>query len=340
MKREMTLAPKKIETLINRPLPSGIVADTPSVPKVEPTHQPTETIKAVTTPAADGWYRQKMPSGNVVYDDVLLKTLDVSTLKKVSAAISAKDFTLLLDALDSRISMDIRDLTVPDFYFFMYWQRLNSYPRSPHMVPWTSKYGNKNITRVTMTDLTIKELQMTKATLEAWRQKGIDIPRIRDMEVLADTELSAEDRWELEYAQYMYIPDVTETILQDKRDKLAEIGPEALVLVDEFSDLIIHGVEESVTVRDDKFEMDPAIDFLKEEIDQLTIVANTILEDDDPKSIGAANGILTHIANRKATLDAILKAKETNTVYVPESEVVAIGTADATILFPKSASGI
>lgn len=329
-------APLNAAALMNRPVGGNIVvepiapvADEPPLPVTVP------DVPVITTAVPVGWTRQDFPSRSRVYSlkEIQVKALTVSTLKKLAAAIRAKSFTLMLDALDHHITLDIRDLTVPDFYFFLYWLRINSYLRSPYLLTWTSKYGNENTTRITMPILSIKELEMTEHELAEWREKGLDIPRIRDMEILSNDELSTEDRWEIEYAQYVYA-EVNENYLSTKLEVFNEGGPDMVSDIEAFSTRIQHGVTESVRVTDERFEMDAAIAYLTEEIETLTNMANTMLEENDPKGMGAANGLLKHLEKRTALLSRLEFAKKNEEEYEPEEEVVALDTIDATKLFP------
>lgn len=296
-------------------------------------------------PAGEGWVRQEMPSKNISYrGPVYLRPLTVVGLKYLAAARAATDakelnaFTLTVDALQPYINMDIRDLTVPDLFFMMYWLRLNSYPRSPLTITWTSKYGNENRTIIRDTsNFNIIEMKMTQVELEDWQQQGFTIPTVRDMEALASSDLSVSDDWELTYAQYMYIEgEITKDYIQKKIKAFHEAGIDAVSQIDEFSSLIEHGVIEEVMCSDDHFNLDTAITFLETELDNLGAILTSLQSGDTTRTEAATAmiGVIQHMDGRSKLLTSLREAKENGEEVIPEKEVVDIGTANINILFP------
>lgn len=306
------------------------------------------------TPLESGWVRQKMPSLGIPYgiSEFLVRAFDIATLSRVHAAQQTginnsnhkKALSLLLDAIAPTIKdFDIRDLTVPDFYSHMYWLRLNSYTRAPMMVPWTSRYGNENVTRITKSSFEFQELSMTRETYLQWRAKGITYPTVRDMEVLADNTLDEDQRWLITYAQYVLIEGkITPDIMQKKIQKLNDMGPDAIPMINEFASLTEHGVIEQVKVRDTKFNLDEAIEYIEDEIQQLTKLLDSMAEENDTETtrMGQLMSLGNHIDGRVKELKMLREVKANDgltaegKIFQPEEEVVALATANAAILFP------
>lgn len=307
-------------------------------------------------PSSDGiWTRQDVPSLGVPYGipHLWVRTLTVPMLAQVHAAqamgknpdMQKQALTMLIDALKPTIrDFDIRDLTVPDWTSHLYWLRLNSYPRSPLTIPWTSRYGNENVTRVTSSSFEFEELKMTREEYLGWQKKSITFPTLRDMELLTDPSLDEETRWTITYAQYIYIEGPpTPDLMRRKIQKLDELGVEQIALINEFAEKCSHGVIEQVKVRDEKFDLDSAIDYVQTEVNAITMIMESVLsskEDENEQSLQPLIA-LTNQAKMRADELATLKAVKANNGltedgrrFVPETEVVAIASANATLLFP------
>jgi len=225
----------------------------------------------VTSSLGDEWIRQELPSHCIPYDfkEVFLRPLKFTMLGKIHAANVNKSYTMLLDALNACISVDIRDLTPADLTFAMYWIRDNSYPKSPLKFKHTSRYGNIVDITVRKSDLEIKELEMTATEYKKWQEKGFTFPRVRDMELLFGDSVSEDVRYLLEYAQYVHLSkeesEDYEDYAQKKIDKIEnELGLEAIDEIEAFSELITHGVIETVKFKDPRFKPEAAVKFFKE----------------------------------------------------------------------------
>ena len=310
-----------------------------------------------TTSNEEGWVRQDVPSLGVPYGvpHLWVRSLTVPILARVHAAQAygerpenqQKAFTMLVDALAPTIrDFDIRDLTVPDWHSHLYWLRLNSYPRSPLTVPWTSKYGNENVTRVTQSSFEFEELKLTREEYLEWNRKGVAFPTVRDMELLYDQSLSEETRWTLTYAQYVHLEgEPTPDWMKLKVAKLEEMGADGIALINQFSQVSTHGVIEQVKVRDDKFDLDAAIEYIQNEVNALTMMLDQAVntegnENTEADSIRALTNLTTYTHGRASELAMLKKVKENDgltedgVLFQPEVEVVALATANATLLFP------
>lgn len=295
-----------------------------------------------------GWTRQLFPSLGIPYnrtEPFWVRALDIESLAKVHAAQRtgasdhSKAFTMMIDALDPHIKdFDIRDLTAPDFYSFLYWLRLNSYTRSPFTVNWTSKYGNENVTRLTQSSFEFKELALTRTEYVEWRKRGIAFPTVRDLEALTTEDLEDSDRWKMTYAQYIYLEGPpTSDSMRLKVEKLAQLGPDAIPDINEFTELMTHGVVEQVKVRDAKFELLPALDYISNQVELVTGVLESALQQSDE---GDTTGVQkffhvhAHLEDLLRLQKDMKTAVETGSNYTPEEEVVTLEPANATTLFP------
>lgn len=315
--------------------------------------------KTTQTEVDGKWTRQETPSLGVPYgiSELWVRPLDVPILAKVHAAQAMGEredipnagqasFTMLVDALATTIKdFDIRDLTVPDYNSHIYWLKLNSYPKSPFTVPWTSRYNNENFTRVNRSHFEFKELQMTREEYVEWNKMGISFPTVRDMELLYDPDLDKETHWTMTYAQYIYLDEEPHVdTMRRKVEKLEELGPDIISKINEFSALATHGVVEQLHLRDEKFELDAAIEFLSNQFDVLSQVLETHAREKNKENgdgdLRQFISLTTYVAGLDAELKVLRKVKENNGFdeqgrpFKPEVEVVALASANATFLFP------
>lgn len=288
----------------------------------------------------DGWTSLEFPSRMIAYDvdDIQVKPINVGILSRVHAAQQAKSFSLLIDAIQNCCNYDLRALTVPDFYYFMYWLRINSYPKSPLKVNWTSKYGNANSTITRMSHYDIKELEMTKEEYFGYLERGLCFPTIRETEYSMENEdtLPEDEKWLIGYAQYIYVEDnkPDHNYIKRKIEHFKTLGNDILTDIEEFSSKMEHGVIEQVRVSDEKFELESAIKHMREEIETTSRLIEQAAESGELENIRALGGLAQHIDKRIEEVEALEKALEEGIEVTPDEEVVDIGVADATLLFP------
>jgi hypothetical protein len=300
-------------------------------------------------PSSVQWILRQFPSKCVPYlnevegKGLYVRNMDIKTLSKVHAAQDNKSLSSLLDALQDLIKFPIRDLTVPDFYSFLYWLRLTSYPKSPKTVQWTSQYGDKITTTVNLSHFEVTELNMTRQEYREWNAKGIAFPTMRDMEsIKLDEESNDEsEKWLKQYAQYIYVE--TESKDSDeytamKRQKLEKLGVDVLSLVKDFAEQMEHGVIEQITVTNDKFNLDEAIQYVESEIKfNSQMVEASLTSSGEPASPDFFNrltNLAAYIDNRIIQLKEMKTAKEENKRYEPEKEVISVSASDPYFLFP------
>lgn len=283
------------------------------------------------------WIRQGLPSKGVPYDfsEVFLRPLTTSALSKLSAASKNKSYSMLVDALDSCINVDIRDLTPQDFTFVMYWIRLNSYPNTPISVPWKSKYGNEDTYTLSKTNMEIIELEMTKTEYETeWKSKGLCFPTVRDVEIQFTATIDEDDKWRVEMSQY--VAPIAEfnpkTYVQDKLDAFEALGVSIVESIKEFSGKMEHGVVETATVIDRHFSPSAAIEFWRKEADDIEKIIRSVIGN---KDVEEGNELaLLSLSNRATELreqaDSMQARVEEGVHIKPEEEVItlSIGVMD------------
>lgn len=291
------------------------------------------------------WQRVDFPSNLVPYpgvDEIYLRPFTVPVLEQMYDAIEARNHSAYIDAIDKCVSIDIRDLTVPDWIYAQYWIRISSYTRSPYTIKWTSKYGNEHATPVKMTDLKTVILKMTPEEYSDWLSKGFSFPTLRESEymILNEDEESPDNDWVVQNAQYLFLPNDFEgdrmkekmRIFREKEDV------EFLVDIQDFAAMTEHGVVESIRLRDGKFEPKEAIAFLNYSADQLRTLAKAGAENENMELDNTA-GIIA-LAEKAAEYEKeaadIQKALDAGETYVPEEEVVVLRSIQPTDMFPNT----
>ena len=293
------------------------------------------------------WTRQDLPSLQTPYDirEIFMQPVTVPVLSMLHAAHVNASLSLLIDAVDQCVSVDCRSLTPEDFNFVMYWVRDNSYPKTPQRIPYKTRYNNEITINLLFTNLKITELNMTRAEyLRDWKSKGIVFPTMRDAELISKNEEVADDlQWMLEFAQYVeYVPGVTEDgkpitdysdYVERKFEKLNNGGVELIAQITKFRSLIAHGVQETITIVDSKFDPVKAAEDFEAEASKITMSLNNI----PAETLANSTAGLMYIINTASEL--ITEAKEirkelaAGRTVKPREEVVPV-TITATDFFP------
>lgn len=288
---------------------------------------------------SNGWTPLQFPSKLIPYDvtEVEVRPMDIRVLSRVAAAQSQQSLTLLIDAIQSCCSFDLRSMTVPDYYYFMYWLRINSYPKTPLKVNWTSKYGNQNSTITRMSTYDIKELEITKARYQEFLDRGMCIPTMRSLEYSSNQENIDEEReFLISYAQYVYVEgnELDSDYMDRKVAKLLEMGADFMTDVEEFTKEVEHGVLEQVRVVDEHFVLEKAITNMEEEVENVIKIIDNAIDTNDLNTITSMAAMSQHVDKRKIEIAELKEKLEKGEKVEPEEEVVDIGVADATLLFP------
>lgn len=211
------------------------------------------------------YVRVDLPSKHVFYPfkDIWIRPFKIKELSKIWLATQENSFTHLVDAMDATIAegADLRDLLPQDFKFLMYWHRINSYPRSPFTIEWTSRYGQKLKHTVRETNLDITTCDLTEEEVTAYREYGLVAPTVRDVEVLKMEKMTADQEFLWERAQYVVGSSIEEKL--ENLDAFPDLDVEENI--HEFAERLKFGVTETVTVLNSEFDPDIAITNLRDQ---------------------------------------------------------------------------
>lgn len=301
------------------------------------------SARATSNLSAD-WVRQELPSHSIPYkgEEIFLRTFGITVMSRVHAAMRNENFTLLIDALNHCINIDIRRLTPEDFDAVLYWLRLNSYVRKPYTLPWKSKYGNENVHKIKESNLEFQELTMTTAEYAEWQAKGICFPTLRDMELMQADALPEDDKWRIEYSQYVYVaPEfdengnfITTDYTQKKLDAFEKGGVAMLEDITDFQEEIGHGVVEKVIVTDEKFEPKAAVEYLREVVEDSRGMIKAIMEANGPSETNVGLiGMSKRADELEIEANLIQKALDENRIYTPGKETITL-SINAMHFFP------
>lgn len=202
----------------------------------------------------DKYQSISLPSGFIFYnfDTIKVRKFEIRDLAKMHKVIQNQSYKMFKEVIQNCVDTDVNKLTSGDFKYICYWLRLNSYPKSPMTVDWTSKYGNRNIAQVRKSELQTFAPEITKEQLKEWREKGFDIPTLEFSDVF-EQKLNDDDDFLYSNAQFFKGNNWEEKITTMEA-YLEENGLESLNKVKEFDDLVDHGVKEELTVYDSLFD--------------------------------------------------------------------------------------
>lgn len=125
------------------PRTESVVVEEPEAPVAVPvTAAPRARLPLVSqqgprnvTPAfEDVW----LPSEFVSYQwkDIQVRRFNVEEIRAIVRARISGNLRHLVRAVDNTLSRPVTDLTVGDFWYLLYWHRLNSYKKSPFVIEW------------------------------------------------------------------------------------------------------------------------------------------------------------------------------------------------------------
>lgn len=298
---------------------SSLTANTSIKSDFEPIHDEVE----------QGWTRTGLPSKCIFYDfnDVKVKPFGLPELVAINAAVQNRSVSMFYDAMNPCLNVDIRDLTASDLKFLMYWWRLNSFSRSPFTVKWNSRYGNECQKRVPpVNDLKIIELKITKDEYLKFKEKGIYMPTLRELEMVEDPNRDTTNDFLLQRAQYILSDTTGENYWTDRIDKLNAGGIPLLEDIRDFAELIEHGVEETITVTDENFKPEEAAKFL---LDAANVLEKMVEQADNQSAaeLGSLTNRVVYFRQEAEEIEQALKAGE-EVKPKEENIVLTINTMD------------
>lgn len=116
----------------------------------------------VTAAYEDIW----LPSEFVAYPwkDLQIRRFNIEELRALIRARTSGNLRHLIRAVDGTLSRPITDLTQGDFWYIMYWHRLNSYKKSPFVIEWVCDHDD-HLRKVGGVDLAEGEAPLAPETL-------------------------------------------------------------------------------------------------------------------------------------------------------------------------------
>lgn len=297
------------------------------------------------------WRRVDFPSNLVPYKnitEIYVRTFQVADLEAVYDSVETRNHSGYIDALDQCISVDIRDLTVPDFMYFQYWLRMASYTKSPYTITWTSRYGDDIEERLSMPNLKVQSLEMTREQYAEWEAQGVCFPTVRESEYIINATSESPDgevdnppdNWAMQNAQYLKLPDDAPkhnrmeqkiSLLRSSKDV------DLLVTIQEFAAAIDHGVIESIVTVNPKFEPKKAIEFLRDQAIRLRTLARGAAEQSE--AIEQAAGMIRLVEAAQEFDDEAQLIEDTlakGEKYTPRKEDIVLRNIGPVDMFPTA----
>ena len=241
--------------------------EAPAVDQVDKLHytedQPTEIDYA-----KDPRYLRidNLPSKFVFYgfSQVFARPLDVDLWIALTQAVNRQNITEFIDVFDKTLSVSIRELAYHDFIWYMYWQKLNSFPKQPIQITWTSRYGNENQTRVTDVNVIVDELELDPGDYQQLVEQGFRFPTVRDYEILMSGLLTPEQTEKYRIAQYyqfneLQYPNDKARVENYVKDSIVLIGQRSIPELDEFPEVkrqLTFGIKSQVELTDEHYSLD------------------------------------------------------------------------------------
>ena len=226
--------------------------------KSEMQHIPHRVMRRQEHVADTRFTRIILPSQSIFYNvsDIDIAPFSMPLVAQVTDGMLTKNITLIYDAVDAVLNgIDVRDMWEGDFQYVIIWLRLNSFPRTPMPINWTSIYGNKNKVTVNSTILRSRPLELTREGYEKYVEMGLTVPTIRDAEELSTLTISDSDKWIYDKAQY-----VAGNSFKEKIQNLLNMDPDMLVHLKDFRNLISKNhVAETIVATDEHFSYDAAM---------------------------------------------------------------------------------
>lgn len=169
----------------------------------------------------DGLPSMGFPYGGPEFNYVNIRPLRWGQLELLARAAEQDAVEPVIQAVGQCISQPVNQLTIPDFYYLLYWLRINSYPASPLYMPWRcdepiaddSEEGfhlcnHENLSPLTKADVQIVDLEELGFTGQL--PEGLDWPRVSLLPQLFRISRLQQYESEVEDAQE-FLQEITAT---------------------------------------------------------------------------------------------------------------------------------
>lgn len=246
--------------------PNIKVIDEPATESVAPTSQTDSRYISIT---------DDLPSKFVFYefDSLSIRPLTVIELKKIFKAHATRNFIFLIEAIGATIDRPIMGLTMGDFWYLLYWQRINSYKRSPFVIDFECSNDAHNdkvaaaeleastlknsviIDNSTLQIIDFDETLVETAVNDFYQTHNLYLhPNIlQDFSdimaaVKANKKIDEEDDWLNKYAS-LIDPRYGSLSVRRKKIEDLQLSPDDITAMEMFEKLTAHGVKEEFTVK-------------------------------------------------------------------------------------------
>jgi hypothetical protein len=268
-----------------QPQPAPIATAVPT-PELKKTLQPLGQAPSI--PSEDGkkTYAEENPEFTSIdlpskFQFYSFKTLSVRTLKgshqaKLNRAYTQNRLRYVVEAMGATLEPGVSafDLTPGDFYFLMYWQRVNSFTKSPQIIT-TQCSDETHVARVQARELTPESLKieqfLNSTTLDTKYSEPLDLPTLMaslpDFELGVETmrdvvdmtermvDIAEDEESEDDITEYGWLASKaaflrTPTSLAERCKVVGDMSVEDTTLLDKYMEAVTnYGVEEFATIK-------------------------------------------------------------------------------------------
>ena len=211
-------------------------------------------------------YTINLPSGGRLYggrssvEASFFTTLDVKRLYDITKGTKTDSIEKLIG---SKIDLNIEELTISDFWYVLYWVRINSFEKHPLKVEWTCKKLKKGDTCSTVNDSLIEGSNLVVEELDKEYKEPVTLKlpvhgdikvklrRVSDTIVadkLVDTKFNGKasegDQWFIKLASSI---DNGQSLYENYL-LVSKLDPDDLMYLDSFESTYSYGVRTVVKV--------------------------------------------------------------------------------------------
>lgn len=170
-----------------------------------------------------------LPSEFVAYEwkDLQIRRFNIEEIRSIVRARTTGNLRHLVRAVDATLTHPVTDLTQGDFWYIMYWHRINSYKKSPFVLEWTC-VDKDHLDRIGTGELkpeTLKNvLTINKSNLETtYIDKGAYVAKADDID--RDYEVGVQPQMVVDFIAALEEDEEREFVAQrDKERASKEVG--------------------------------------------------------------------------------------------------------------------
>lgn len=206
------------------------------------------------------------------FDKLSIRPLKAKEILKIYKASRTDSFNMLVQAVAPCIDRDIMLLTIGDFWSVLYWLKLNSFTKSPIEITWECRdpkhqsdvaagtldpktlnnHDIVNKTQIEEHQLDVAALELGMLKLDVVKRFKLNPSTIGDtceaVDLLNNKTIEENDDFFTKYAAHIHSSHGLK--LKDRYDTaLDALTPDDMLEIDQYIDLIQHGVNEEVQLK-------------------------------------------------------------------------------------------